>query len=98
MTRSEVRVPHRPPVKIRMSEDQKIDKLVEEAKKIAAGDYSAAELTARNHATLQSLQISVNGELIKTIRHLDRKNSVLQRFIAVLSIIATIATFVALFK
>lgn len=78
--------------------ESEIDSTVAEAKKLAEGDYSHSVSTATNHAKLQALQIKMNSELIKTIRHLDRKNSVLQKFIAVLSVVATIATVVALLK
>ena len=76
--------------------NDEINAVVNEAKEIAAGDYRTHEPTARNHAALQALQIKVNSELIKTIRNLDRKNATLQKFIAVLSVIATVATIVAL--
>jgi hypothetical protein len=81
-----------------MRTNQDIEADVEEAAAIAKGNYERAESTARNHASLQALQIKVNAELIKTIRHLDEKNERLQKLIFWLSVIATIATIVALYK
>jgi hypothetical protein len=78
--------------------NQEIDKIVEQARKIAGGNYKKAESTATNHANLQALQIKINAELIKTIRQLDEKNEKLQKLIFWLSVIATVATFVALLK
>lgn len=83
---------------MKQTELNEIESVVDEAKQIAEGDYTHSVSTATNHARLQALQIKMNSELIKTIRHLDRKNSVLQKFIAVLSVVATIATVVALLK
>lgn len=79
-------------------DSQEIDKIVANASKIAAGDYKKAESTAKNHASLQKLQITINAELIKTIRHLDSKNQKLQKQIAWLTLIAAAATIVALLK
>lgn len=75
-----------------------IDKIVKQATEIAAGDYKTHEPTAQNHAALQALQIKINVELIKTIRELDAKNEKLQKFVFWLSVVATIATVVALLK
>jgi hypothetical protein len=77
---------------------QQIEAIVRQAQEIAAGDYTEAETTARNHAALQAKIIQINGELMKTIRHLDSKNSTLQKFVAWLSLVATVATVVALLK
>jgi cytochrome oxidase assembly protein ShyY1 len=79
-------------------EDQQIDKVVAEAEEIAASDYKQHESTARNHAKIQALLVRTNGELIKTIRSLDAKNSKLQYQVRWLSVIATIAAIIALFK
>jgi hypothetical protein len=76
-----------------------IDKLIEEARQIASsGDYRSHEPTARNHAALQAKIIEVNGELIKTIRKLDEKNSKLQILVFWLAVVSTFAGLVALFK
>lgn len=75
-----------------------IDETVAEAEQIAGGDYRTHEPTARNHAKLQALQIRTNSELIKTIRHLDAKNAKLQKSVAILSVVATLAAIIALFK
>ena len=75
-----------------------IDQIVVEAQKIAAGDYKEHEPTARNHAALQAKIIEVNGELIKTIRLLDAKNSKLQLYLAWLALVATAASLIALLK
>jgi hypothetical protein len=78
--------------------NSELDRIVKEAEKIAASDYTEHEPTARNHANLQKLQIRVNSELIKTIRNLDAKNSKLQFMVALLSVVATVAAVIALFK
>jgi len=78
--------------------DQAINNIVKKSQTIANGDYKTHEPTARNHAALQALQIKINAELIKTIRNLDQKNEKLQRFIFLLTIVATLATVVALAK
>lgn len=78
--------------------NDELDKLVGEAQDIAQADYSSHEPTARNHAALQSRLVMVNAELIKTIRHLDEKNGKLQRLLFWLSVVATVATLVALLK
>ena len=78
--------------------NQEIDRIIKEAKKIATGDYSSHEPTARNHAALQALQIKINGELIKTIRNLDEKSAKLQKLLFVLSVIATVCAFIAVFN
>jgi hypothetical protein len=78
--------------------DLEIDQIVAQAETIAGGKYAAHEETAKNHAKIQSLLVRTNGELIKTIRHLDAKNSKLQRQVAILSGVATIAALIALFK
>lgn len=83
---------------MKQTDFDEIEGVVASAKMIAEGDYSHSVSTATNHAKLQALQIKMNSELIKTIRHLDRKNSMLQKFIAVLSVVATVATVVALLK
>lgn len=75
---------------------EQINKVVRQAQKISEGDYKQAESTAKNHATLQALQIKVNAELIKTIRHLDEKNGKLQKLLFWLSVVATFATLAAL--
>jgi hypothetical protein len=75
-----------------------IDELIQEAHDIAGGDYKNHEATARNHAALQSRIIQVNGELIKTIRQLDAKNSSLQKIVAWLALVATVASVIALAK
>jgi 16S rRNA C1402 N4-methylase RsmH len=80
-----------------MNEDT-IDGAVKEAEAIANADYAKHEPTARNHAKLQAIQIRVNGELIKTIRNLDAKNERLQKQVALLSVVATLASIIALFK
>ncbi len=82
--------------KVITSED--IYRVINEAQAIAKGNYKQAESTARNHASLQALQIRVNAELIKTIRHLDEKNEKLQKLLFWLSLVATLATIVALIK
>jgi hypothetical protein len=79
-------------------DNSQIDQTVKEAQEIAGGDYRTHEPTARNHASLQALQIKINGELIKTIRNLDAKNSKLQAAVAWLAVIATLASIIALFK
>ena len=81
-----------------MINNNEIDRVVKEAKKIAASDYTSHEPTARNHAALQALQIKINGELIKTIRSLDAKNAKLQKLLFLLSVIATFSAIVALLK
>ncbi len=78
--------------------DKQIDKIVKKAEEIVKGDYNTHEPTAKNHAALQALNIKVNGELIKTIRALDEKNSKLQKSVLLLSVIATISALIALFK
>lgn len=78
--------------------NQEIDLIVNKAETIASGDYKTHEPTARNHAALQSLEIKTTAELIKTIRRLDEKNERLQRLLFWLSVIATVATIVALLK
>lgn len=78
--------------------DKEIDETVAEAEKIAASDYKEHEPTARNHAKLQALQIKTNNELIRTIRNLDAKNSKLQKSVAILSVVATAAAIIALFR
>lgn len=78
--------------------NKQIDQTIKEAEAIAASNYSHHEETARNHAKIQSLLVKTNGELIKTIRHLDTKNAKLQRSVAWLSVVATIAAITALFK
>jgi signal transduction histidine kinase len=78
--------------------NQEIDKIVEQARKIASGNYKKAVSTATNHANLQALQIKINAELSKTIRHLDEKNEKLQKLLFWLSIVATVATIAALLK
>ena len=78
--------------------DKEIDKVIDEAKQLVAGDYSTHEPTARNHAALQALQIRVNGELIKTIRSLDAKNAKLQKLLFWLSVVATVSAIIALLK
>lgn len=60
-------------MKEKILDTQDIDKVVAQAQEIAGGRYDKAEITAKQHATLQSLQIKINAELIKTIRHLDKK-------------------------
>ena len=75
-----------------------IDRIVSEAQEIAVGDYKEHEPTARNHAALQAKIIEVNGELIKTIRQLDAKNSKLQLYLAWLALVATAASLIALLK
>lgn len=79
-------------------DDSKLNNAIKEANDIAAGNYKEHEPTARNHAKLQALQITINSELIRTIRHLDTKNSKLQKQVAILSIVATAASIIALFK
>lgn len=79
-------------------DDKAINETVAEAEKIAASDYKAHEPTARNHAKLQALQIRTNSELIRTIRNLDAKNSKLQKSVAILSVVATAAAIIALFR
>lgn len=78
--------------------NEELDKLVQEAQEIAAGDYKEHEPTARNHAKLQALHVRTDAELIKTIRQLDEKNSRLQQLVLWLSVVATVATIVALVK
>lgn len=78
--------------------NHEIDQLVKKAEEIVKGDYNTHEPTAKNHAALQALEIKVTGELIKTIRVLDEKNSKLQKTVLWLSIIATISALIALFK
>jgi hypothetical protein len=78
--------------------DDQIANIIGEADNIAKADYKEPEPTARQHAKLQSLQIKVNAELIKTIRHLDEKNGKLQKLLFWLSVVATVATVVALLK
>ncbi len=75
-----------------------LDTLVQEAQSIAGGDYKTHEPTARNHAKLQALHVRTDAELIKTIRHLDEKNGKLQKLLFWLSVVATVATIVALVK
>lgn len=79
-------------------DDDQIDELVKKAEQIVRGKYDTHEPTAKNHAALQGLEIKVTGELIKTIRALDAKNSRLQRTVLWLSVVATFAALVALFK
>ncbi len=79
-------------------DNDQIDELVKKAEEIVKGDYNTHEPTAKNHAALQALEIKVTGELIKTIRVLDEKNSKLQKTVLWLSIIATISALIALFK
>jgi|KBSSwiStaDraftv2_1062776.scaffolds.fasta_scaffold1200196_1 hypothetical protein len=81
-----------------MVDNKEIDRVVKEAREIAAADYRSHEPTARNHAALQALQIKINGELIKTIRSLDAKNAKLQKLLFLLSVVATFAAIVALLK
>lgn len=76
--------------------NQEIDRVIRQAQEISEGNYKQAESTAKNHASLQALQIKVNAELIKTIRHLDEKNSNLQKYLLWLSVAATVATLAAL--
>lgn len=78
--------------------DKQIDRIVKKAEEIVGGDYNTHEPTAKNHAALQALNIKVNGELIKTIRALDEKNSKLQKSVLLLSVIATVSALIALFK
>lgn len=78
--------------------DQEINRIVEEADTIASGDYKTHEPTARNHAALQALEIKTNAELIRTIRQLDQKNGKLQKLLFWLSVVATVATVIALLK
>lgn len=78
--------------------DDELDKLVENARDIAAGNYNSHVETATNHAALQALNVQTNTELIKTIRKLDEKNRKLQQLLFWLSVIATVATIVALLK
>lgn len=75
-----------------------IDQTIKAAEAIVGGDYKQHEPTARNHAQLMALQIKINGDLIKTIRNLDAKNSKLQKSVAWLSVVATVASIIALFK
>jgi hypothetical protein len=79
-------------------DDIQLAQTIQEAEAIAEGNYKQAESTARNHAKLAALQIKVNGDLIKTIRHLDAKNARLQKYVAFLSVVATLAAIIALFK
>jgi hypothetical protein len=79
-------------------DNSQIDQIISQAEAIASGDYKTHEPTARNHAKLQALLVATNGELIKTIRSLDAKNGRLQKQVFLLSIIATIASIIALFK
>lgn len=76
--------------------NEQINKVVKQAQEISEGNYKQAESTAKNHASLQALQIKINAELIKTIRHLDEKNSNLQKYLLWLSVVATVATLGAL--
>ena len=78
--------------------DQQIEETIAQADAIAASDYKQHESTARNHAKIQALLVRTNCELIKTIRKLDAKNSKLQQQVAWLSVIATVAAIIALFK
>lgn len=78
--------------------NREIDQLVKKAEEIVKGNYDTHEPTAKNHAALQGLEIKVSGELIKTIRALDEKNTKLQKTVLWLSIIATISALIALFK
>lgn len=75
-----------------------IDRLVKKAEQIVKGKYDTHEPTAKNHAALQGIEIKVTGELIKTIRALDEKNSKLQKTVLWLSFVATISALIALFK
>ena len=79
-------------------DNNQIDRLVDNAQVIARGDYQTHEPTAKNHAALQALEIKVTGELIKTIRSLDEKNSKLQKTVLLLSIVAAVSALIALFK
>jgi hypothetical protein len=81
----------------KVNNDQ-IDQLVKKAEQIVRGNYDTHEPTAKNHAALQGLEIKVTGELIKTIRALDAKNSKLQKTVLWLSIVATVSALIALFK
>ncbi len=81
-----------------MTSDKTIDKVIEQAQGIASGDFKTHEPTARGHAELMALQIKINGELIKTIRALDRKNAKLQQLLFWLSVIATLSAIIALLK
>jgi hypothetical protein len=79
--------------------NSELDNWANKAQEIAEkGHYTDSTSTAKNHATLQSLIVLSNAELIKTIRHLDEKNGKLQKLLFWLSVIATIATVTALLK
>ena len=77
---------------------KQLDKLVTETEAIVESNFNSLEVTVRNHATIQSSLVTTNVELIKTIQDLDSKNSKLQKQLFWLSLIATFAAIVALFK
>jgi len=79
-------------------DNTELNKLAEEVDSIVGGNYKTHEVTARNHAKIQSLLVKTNIELIKTIRDLDSKNSKLQNQVKWLSVIAVLASVIALFK